>query len=146
MKIRIKRWVLVDKQRIIKLEEELKKAKETTRIHKDYIDELLEDLSNKKEKIEKLEKEVKKQHEGFMASVEEKCEIAKELDQLKEKSKAEKKELKDKIKELEKQLEDSMSNKYIVRKVRATKSKSQTMNIKRSTRQSNAIKMVKEKL
>lgn len=72
--------------------------------------------------------------------------LNKKLDQLKEKSKTEKKELKDKIKELEKQLEESMSDKYIVRKVRGTKPTKQTMNMKSSVKQSNAIKLVKEKL
>lgn len=143
MRIRIKLWggFGKKKQRIIKLEEELKKAKETSRIDRDYIEELLFNLSDEKEKVEKLEKDVKKQHEGFMASVEEKCEIAKELDQLKEKAKAEKKELKDKIKELEKQLEGS----YKLTKLPSGRPrKGQTMNIKSSIKQSRIMKKIKE--
>ena len=65
--------------------------------------------------------------------------LNKKLDQLKEKAKAEKKELKDKIKELEKELD----KRYIVKKVRASKPTKQTMNIKSSVKQSNAIKLVK---
>ena len=69
--------------------------------------------------------------------------LNKKLDQLKEKLHTERKSFKIVIKDLEKQLEESMSDKYIVRKVRATKSKPQTMNIKSSVKQSNAIKLVK---
>lgn len=136
MKIRIKRWVLVKKERIEALEG------------------LVTELENKLRALEKSSNdkcweilcqasEVGKQRDIALKEVDD---LNKKIEQLKEKSQTEKKELKDKIKELEKQLEESMSDKYIVRKVRATKSKSQTMNIKRSAKQSNAIKLVKEKL
>ena len=72
--------------------------------------------------------------------------LNKKIDQLKEKTKVEKKELNNKIKDLEKKLEESMSDKYLVRKVRGTKPTKQTTKIKSSVKQSNAIKLVKEKL
>lgn len=53
------------------------------------------------------------------------------------------KEQKKQIKELEKKLEESMSDKYLVRKVRGTKPTKQTTKIKSSVKQSNAIKLVK---
>ena len=48
--------------------------------------------------------------------------------------------------EIKKQLEESMTDKYLVRKVRGTKSTKQTMNIKSNSKESNAIKLIKERL
>lgn len=136
MKIRIKRWVLVEKEKIEALEGKVAQLeKEKLELEKSYTEkgwQLLCEVSD-----------VGKQRDIAIKEAET---LNKKLDQLNEKAKAEKKELKDKIKELEKKLEESMSDKYIVRKVRATKSKPQTMNIKSSVKQSNAIKLVKEKL
>ena len=50
------------------------------------------------------------------------------------------------LEETKKQLEESMTDKYLVRKVRGTKSTKQTMNIKSNSKESSAIKLVKERL
>ena len=132
MKIRIKKWVLVDKERIIELEGLVTELENQLRI--------LEKSSNDKcWEILCQASETAKQRDIAVMEVEK---LNKKLDQLKEKSKAEKKELKDKIKELEKELD----KRYIVKKIRASKPTKQTMNMKSSVKQSNAIKLVKEKL
>ena len=114
-------------------------------------------LVDKIEKLQGVYDELKKKYdnkefkylEGYSKykDISEKLEIEKGLllkenDDLKAKIKEQKKQ----IKELEKQLEESMSDKYLVRKVRGTKPTKQTTKIKSSVKQSNAIKLVKEKL
>ena len=119
--------VLVDKIEILKTEKE-----KEIKILNDKNWKLFCDLSDANDEMIKALSEIDK--------------LNKKIDQLKEKAKQEKKELKDKIKELEKKLEESMSDKYLVRKVRGTKPTKQTTKIKSSVKQSNAIKLVKEQL
>ena len=109
--------------------------KENQEIQKECADKcwgLLKDLSNANTDKVKALKEAEK--------------LTKEIQKLKEKAKEEKRDLKAKIKELEKQLEESMSDKFRVKKVKTGQTpKSQTMKVKPSTKQSKAIKLVKEK-
>lgn len=112
--------------------EELEKELEEIETLKNKNWKLFCDLSDANDEMIKALNEIKKLNE--------------KIDQLKGKAKQEKKELNNKIKELEKKLEESMSDKYLVRKVRATKPIKQTTKIKSSVKQSNAIKLVKEKL
>ena len=140
----------------LKKEECLEKIKELAEEYSkelkkmaDYNYELLED-KGKYYNLYKMEREVNEEHQTMNGL------LRKENDELKaqiKKINGQKGILTRKVnsltKELEetkKQLEESMSDKFRVKHIRATKSKSQTMTIKSNSKTSNAIKLVKEKL
>lgn len=139
--------VLVDK--IKELEEEKEKIKKKYD-NKDF--EYLGKYSTEKDKCIQLEK-TNEEHLKLNG------ELRKENDDLKETIKelrGAKGGLTKQVNKLTKELEEAnalieeqkkeLSKRYIIKKVRATKPKKQTMNLKSSSKQSNAIKLVKEKL
>jgi curved DNA-binding protein CbpA len=102
-----------------------------------------EELNNKYKKKEFQYLETCNKHEKKieqLAAINEEYEIMAEL------LKKENADLKNRIKELEKQLAESMTDKFRVKKVRETKPKKQTMKVKGSSVQSKAIKLVKEQM
>ena len=132
---------LVDK--IEELEEEKEKIKKKYD-NKDF--RYLEKYNTYRDKSEQLEK-VSEEHLKLNGELRKEIDqLNKKLEKLKEKLHEERKGFKTTLKALEKQLEESMSDKYLVRKVRGTKPTKQTTKIKSSVVQSSAIKLVKEKL
>lgn len=115
----------------------------------DYNYELLED-KDKYYNLYKVAKETNEEHQVMNGLLrKENDELKQTIKQLRGAKGGLTKQVNKLTKELEetkKQLEESMTDKYLVRKVRNTKSTKQTMNIKSNSKESNAIKLVKERL
>lgn len=134
--------VLVDKIEKEAKEETEKEIKSLT----DYSYELLED-KNKYYDLFKVHKEANEEHQVMNGL------LRKENDDLKQTIKElrgakggltkQVNKLTKELEETKKQLEESMTDKYLVRKVRSAKPTKQTMNIKSNSKQSSAIKLVK---
>lgn len=140
----------------LKKEEHIEKIKNITEEYSkelkkmsDYNYELLED-KEKYYNLYKAGKEVNEEHQVMNGLLrKENDELKQTIKQLRGAKGGLTKQVNKLTKELEetkKQLEESMTDKYLVRKVRSTKSTKQTMNIKSNSKESNAIKLVKEKL
>ena len=140
----------------LKKEEYIEKIKNITEEYSkelkkisDYNYELLEDKA-KYYNLYKVGKEVNEEHQVMNGLLrKENDDLKQTIKQLRGAKGGLTKQVNKLTKELEetkKQLEESMTDKFRVKHIRATKSKSQTMNIKSNSKESNAIKLVKERL
>ena len=140
----------------LKKEEHIEKIKNITEEYSkelkkmsDYNYELLED-KEKYYNLYKAGKEINEEHQVMNGLLrKENDELKQTIKQLRGAKGGLTKQVNKLTKELEetkKQLEESMTDKYLVRKLRATKPKGQKMGVKSNSKESNAIKLVKEKL